>query len=161
MDGRPRPGWIDPVDALRRAETLMAFRTDARFEPLVVLFKRVANILRAATETLPGAVDRALLRDAEEQALATALDAAQSRTAPLWDRHDYRAIIPALLEMERTIHTFFDHVLVNAEDAKLRLNRLQLLSEVRALFLRGWDLSRVVVEGEKAAANDAVAHASR
>jgi len=64
--------------------------------------------------------------------------------------------------MERPIHSFFDRVLVNAEDEKLRLNRLQLLSEVRALFLRGWDLSRVVVEGEKAGApSPAVVTASR
>ena len=40
-------------------------------------------------------------------------------------------------------------VMVNAEDLGVRLNRLRLLSEVRELFVRGWDLSRVVVEGEK------------
>ena len=41
-------------------------------------------------------------------------------------------------------------VLVNAEDLPTRLNRLRLLSEVRALFVRGWDLSKIVVEGERA-----------
>ena len=70
---------------------------------------------------------------------------------PLWERRSYAEILPALLEMEQAIHTFFDRVLVNAEDTATRLNRLQLLSEVRALFLRGWDVSKVVVEGERVA----------
>jgi glycyl-tRNA synthetase beta subunit len=67
----------------------------------------------------------------------------------LWREREYARILPALLEMERAIHGFFDRVLVNAEDLPTRVNRLRLLSEVRELFVRGWDLSRVVVEGEK------------
>ena len=47
------------------------------------------------------------------------------------------------------VDSFFNDVMVNADDAVLRQNRLQLLAEVRELFLRGWDLSRIVVEGEK------------
>ena len=70
-------------------------------------------------------------------------------TEPLWRERSYDAIIPALLEMESPIHAFFDGVRVNAEDPELRRARLALLGEVRDLFLRGWDLSRVVVEGEK------------
>ena len=53
-----------------------------------------------------------------------------------------------LLEMEHPIHDFFDHVMVNVDDLPTRVNRLQLLTEVRALFMRGWDLSRIVVQGE-------------
>ena len=84
-----------------------------------------------------------------EQELAAALEQARARTEPLWRTRDYEAILPALLEMEQVIHGFFDAVLVNAEDLPTRLNRLRLLSEVRALFVRGWDLSKIVVEGEK------------
>ena len=149
--GRGRPGWIDPADGLRRAQTLAGFRSDPRFTPLVILFKRVANILKAATETLPGSLDRARLKEPAEQELLAALETARSRTAPLWRERDYEKILPALLEMEHAIHAFFDRVLVNADDLPTRVNRLQLLSEVRELFVRGWDLSRVVVEGEKAA----------
>src|SRR5262249_54887917 len=47
--GRGRPGWIDPADALRRARTLVEFRADKHFEPLVILLKRLAHILTAAT----------------------------------------------------------------------------------------------------------------
>jgi glycyl-tRNA synthetase beta chain len=149
MGDATRPGWCDAADALVRGRALEAFRGDPRFAPLVVLDKRVANILRAATEALPGALDRAALAEPAEQALHAALERARERTGPLWEKQAYAEIIPALLEMEAAIHGFFDKVLVNAEDAKVRLNRLRLLSEVRELFVRGWDLSKVVVEGEK------------
>uniref|UniRef100_A0A832I2J2 Glycine--tRNA ligase beta subunit n=1 Tax=Eiseniibacteriota bacterium TaxID=2212470 RepID=A0A832I2J2_UNCEI len=147
--GRTRPGWIDPADALLRARTLAAFRGDARFEPLAILFKRVANILARAPETLPPALDRARFTAPAERALAEALDRAREAIAPLWERRAYAEILPALLGMEQAIHAFFDDVMVNVEDAAIRLNRLRLLAEVREAFVRGWDLSKVVVEGER------------
>ena len=147
--GRSRPGWIDPVDCLARAQVLSGFRDDRRFAPLVILFKRVANILKAATESLPGSLDRARLTEAAERELLAALERARERTSPLWQRRAYADILPALLEMDAAIHGFFDQVMVNVEDPPVRLNRLRLLAEVRELFLRGWDLSRVVVEGER------------
>ena len=148
-DGGDRPGWSDPHDCLRRARVIDEFRGDERFAPLVILFKRVANILAKSTETLPGRLDPARLADPMEQQLAAALDQARARTEPLWRTCDYEAILPALLEMEQVIHGFFDVVLVNTDDLPVRLNRLELLTQVRALFVRGWDLSKIVVEGEK------------
>ena len=149
MGNAVRPGWCDAADAAERAEVLGAFRGDAHFAPLVVLFKRVANILKASSESLPGSLDRARLTEPAELALLAALDAATKTTAPLWERRAYAEILPALLGMESAIHGFFDGVMVNVEDVAVRTNRLQLLANVRELFLRGWDLSRIVVEGEK------------
>jgi glycyl-tRNA synthetase beta chain len=151
MDGATRPGWCDPADALARARALAAFRGDPRFAPLVILFKRVANILRAATETLPPALDAALLAESHEHALLAATELARGRTAAHWERREYDAILPELLAMGEAIHGFFDHVMVNVENAAVRTNRLRLLADVRELFLRGWDLSRAVVEGERPA----------
>jgi glycyl-tRNA synthetase beta chain len=144
-----RPGWIDPFDALERARVLGGFRDDHRFEPLVILFKRVANILRAADEPLPDVLDRGRLTEAAEGELLAALERARERTAPLWQRRAYGDILPVLLEMEQAIHGFFDRVMVNVDDAATRRNRLRLLTDVRDLFARGWDLSRVVVEGDR------------
>ena len=146
--GAERPGWIDPADCFARAEALAAFRSDPRFEPLVVLFKRVANILKSVSEPLPADVDESLFDESAEKALFAAYGRARDTAQPLWSRRAYEGIIPVLLEMESSIHTFFDDVLVNAENARVRTNRLKLLTEVRALFVRGWDLSQVVLEGE-------------
>ncbi len=151
LDGasRPRPGWIDPGDCLKRARVLTEFRDDQRFRPLVILFKRVGNILKAATEPLPPALDRSRLGETAERTLLEALEQARDRTEALWQRRAYGEILPMLLEMEQAIHGFFDRVLVNVDDAPIRLNRLRLLAEVRELFARGWDLSKVVIEGER------------
>ncbi len=145
---KPRPGWIDPADALARARALANFRSDRRFAPLAVLFKRVGNILAKNSETLPESLDGTRLTESVERVLVDALERARAASAPLWKSRDYAKIIPALLELETPIHAFFDGVLVNAEDRDLRIARLKLLSDVRDLFLRGWDLSKVVVEGE-------------
>ena len=149
MAGAGRPGWCDAADVLARARALEAFREDPRFAPLVILFKRVSNILKAATDPLPPALDTARLSDANEQALLAAIELARVRTAALWEQREYAAILPELLSMGPAIHGFFDKVMVNVEDAAVRQNRLRLLADVRELFLRGWDLSKAVVEGEK------------
>ncbi|MGH7740642.1 MAG: glycine--tRNA ligase subunit beta [Candidatus Eiseniibacteriota bacterium] len=147
----PRPGWIDPCDALERAAVLGNFRSDPRFAALAILFKRVSNILSKNSEPLPDELDRERLGEPVERALVAALDRARASTDPLWRERRYADVLPPLLELESPIHAFFDGVLVNAEDRDLRLARFKLLSEVRNLFLRGWDISRIVVEGEKSA----------
>jgi glycyl-tRNA synthetase beta chain len=149
VGGTARPGWCDAADALARARALEAFRGDPRFAPLVILFKRVSNILRAVTEPLPAALEPARLSDSHEQALLAATELARARTAPHWEKRDYAAILPELLGMGDAIHAFFDHVMVNVEQDEVRRNRLRLLADVRELFLRGWDLSKAVVEGER------------
>jgi glycyl-tRNA synthetase beta chain len=151
LDGatKPRPGWIDPHDALARARAISDFRSERHFEPLVILFKRVSNILAKNGDPLTAALDKQRLTEAVERTLADGLAAAHAGTDPLWKSRAYAKIIPELLELEQPIHAFFDGVMVNAEDRDVRLNRLRLLSDVRDLFLRGWDLSRIVVEGEK------------
>jgi glycyl-tRNA synthetase beta subunit len=98
---------------------------------------------------MPEALDRDRLAEAAERELLAALERARGGTDALWQRRAYAEILPVLLGLEQAIHGFFDSVLVNTDDMPTRLNRLRLLSEVRDLFLRGWDLSRVVVEGEK------------
>jgi glycyl-tRNA synthetase beta chain len=147
MNGNP--GWADPYDCLIRTRALSAFRSDPRFESLVVLYRRVDNILKAAKEPLPADVDEVRITETAEKELLSALRKAFELSEPLWERKEYWQILPVLLELEHAIHSFFDHVLVNVEDPSTRTNRLRLLTDVRALFLRGWDLSLVVVEGEK------------
>ena len=150
MGDTVRPGWCDAADAFARAQALGAFRGDPRFTSLVILFKRVTNILKASADPLPAALDRARLAEPAEQALLAALEKANADAAPMWERKAYAEILPALLALEQPIHAFFEHVMVNVDDVAMRQNRLRLLADVREAFLRGWDLSRVVVEGERA-----------
>jgi hypothetical protein len=146
---RARPaaaaGMDDPAAASDAHADRLPHRTS--FTPLVILFKRVANILKAATETLPESLDRARLTEPAEQELLAALEAARGRTAPLWRERDYGKILPALLEMEHAIHGFFDRVLVNVDDLPTRANRLKRWRCARSV--RPAAGSRVVVEGRR------------
>ncbi len=143
--------WRDPLDAEARAAALKAHRRDESFRTLVVGFKRVANILRAEKDAPARAADApggAVWGHAAEEALARALERARAQAEPLLARRDYRKTLDLLLGMRGAIDAFFDGVMVNdPNDPAARLRRLGLLAEVRAFFVRAFDLSRIVVEG--------------
>jgi glycyl-tRNA synthetase beta chain len=128
-----------------RAAGLKARRANPDFVPLVIGYKRVANILRAAPDA-PGGVTGDL-PDPHEAALFSAVHAATAKADPLFSARDYGKVLEVLLSLRAPIDTFFDAVMVNADDPTVRRRRLGLLATVRALFDRGWDLSKVVVEG--------------
>ncbi len=135
-----------PSEVEERARAIDAFRGGPDFERLAIGYKRVANILKGIEKT--GGVDPKRFAEAPEGALHEALVRASSDIArPLAERR-YRDVMESLLGLRGVIDTFFDKVLVMAEDPKIRANRLALLGEVRDLFLRFADLSRIVIEGE-------------
>ncbi len=138
-------GGTDPTDVAKRAAALKAWRANADFVPLVVGFKRVANILRAAEDAPGGVVGD--LPDPNEAALHEAVDRAAREAEPLFAAREYGKVLGVLLSLRAPIDTFFEKVMVNAEDPAVRRRRLGLLATTRALFDRGWDLSKVVVEG--------------
>jgi glycyl-tRNA synthetase beta chain len=135
-----------PKEVEERARAIDAFRGSPDFERLAIGYKRVANILKGTEKT--AAVDAKRFAEAPEGALHEALVRASAAiTKPLAERR-YRDVMETLLGLRGVIDTFFDKVLVMAEDPRLRANRLALLGEVRDLFLRFADLSRIVIEGE-------------
>ena len=144
-------GWADPLDARQRAAALRAHRAEESFTVLVIGYKRVANILRAeadAPASAAAAPGGAAWGHAAERALAEALAEAERRALPLYEAHDYAGVLDGLLELRGAIDAFFTDVLINdPQDPSGRLRRLGLLNQVRALFARGFDLSRIVVEG--------------
>lgn len=138
-------GGADPLDVIARAGALKARRANPDFVPLVIGYKRVANILRAAPDA-PGGVTGDL-PDPHEAALFAAVHAASAKAEPRFAARDYGQVLEVLLSLRQPIDAFFDAVMVNADDEAVRRRRLGLLATTRALFDRGWDLSRVVVEG--------------
>jgi glycyl-tRNA synthetase beta chain len=136
---------LDPADVARRADALKRRRGAADFVPLVIGFKRVANILKAATDAPAGVAGD--LPEPAEAALFTAVERAIRAAEPLFAARDYERVLDVLLALRAPIDAFFDAVMVNADDPAVRRRRLGLLATTRALFDRGWDLSRVVVEG--------------
>jgi glycyl-tRNA synthetase beta chain len=105
--------------------------------------KRVGNILKKAAGEVPAAVDPALLREAAEQALAAALHAVVPQADAAFERGEYAASLQALAGLKTPVDAFFDGVMVNADDAALRNNRLALLAGLHRAMNRVADLSRL------------------
>lgn len=110
-------------------------------QALVDLYKRVANILDGAP-TSPACVDATLLTP-PETALFKALEKVEEAVHPLLAKNHvpYPEILGHFLTLRAPLATFFDHVLVNAEDEALRKNRLSLLRRIHTLLQKGVDLS--------------------
>ena len=65
---------------------------------------------------------------------------------PLIANRDYARAMQALATLRGAVDNFFDEVMVMAEDESVRRNRLQLLSELRDLFLNIADISLLVTK---------------
>lgn len=130
------------VDFDRRLRAVAAFARQPEAERLAAANKRVANILRKegidAEAAAQRALDVELLREPAEQALAQALDAARSDNAARLEgdaaRRDYIGALTRLAQLQAPIDTFFDAVMVMADDPALRANRIALLARIKARF---------------------------
>ncbi len=135
------PASIPDFEARLRA--LVAFLPNPAAASLTAANKRIANILKKSAGSTMLRVDPALLRVEAEHALHRELSAARPGVEAALARRDYAAAFTALAALRPVIDAFFDAVLVNDSDTALRDNRLALLAELRALFTRIADLSRL------------------
>jgi glycyl-tRNA synthetase beta chain len=125
-----------PLDFHQRVEALNVFTQQSESTGLIEANKRIANMLK---DYEGGAeVDISLLLEASEISLFEATEAVSDQ---LSGQKDYQAIMTSLVGLKSAIDSFFDNVMVNAEEPNLRKARLGLISRVRALFLSVADIS--------------------
>jgi glycyl-tRNA synthetase beta chain len=140
-------GQDDLVMIARRVEALGKFLDTEDGKNLLAGSKRAANILRIEEKrdatTFDGAPDAALYAQAEERALAAAIDAAKSEASAAVAREDFEAAMRAMAKLRPHVDAFFDKVTVNADDKPVRANRLRLLNQIRAATLAVADFSKI------------------
>ena len=105
--------------------------------------KRVGNILKKVEGAVSNKVDASLLREAAEQSLHQALGVIAPKADAAFAAGDYAASLQALAALRAPVDAFFDSVMVNAEDEKLRANRLALLAQLHAAMNRVADISKL------------------
>ncbi|WJY14922.1 glycine--tRNA ligase subunit beta [Pectobacteriaceae bacterium CE90] len=130
-----------PADFDARMKAVSHFRTLDAATALAAANKRVSNILAKSTEPLNDNVQAALLKEKEEIQLATYVTALTSKLAPWFAEGRYQEALVELAQLREPIDSFFDKVMVNADDQQVRINRLTLLNELRNLFLKVADIS--------------------
>lgn len=130
-----------PLDFDARVRAVAHFATLPEAEALAAANKRVSNILAKESVAADAAVNPALLSEAAEKALAAAVAELETALAPLFEARDYTPALTRLAALRPRVDAFFDEVMVMAEDAAVRANRLALLARLRALFLQVADIS--------------------
>ena len=114
----------------RRIAAIGEFVALPEAEALAAANKRIRNILKKAEGDIPLAVDKALLREPAETALAEAVDAAHADTDAALASGDYVAVLGRLARLRPQVDAFFEQVMVNVDDAAVRGNRLALLQRL-------------------------------
>lgn len=129
-----------PADFDARVRAVSHFRTLDSAEALAAANKRVSNILAKADATI-GEINLTACVEPAEKALAEAVLALRTEVQPLIAQGDYTAVLDKLANLRAPVDSFFDNVMVNAEDPALRQNRLAILNTLQGLFLQVADIS--------------------
>ena len=128
-----------PFDFHLRVEALNEFTKNSDSKSLIESNKRIVNILKDSTENHNDLNSEMLIEDSEKNLYKSI----ELLSKQLVDKKDYKEAMLSLLELKEVIDTFFDNVMVNTEDLRVREARLALISRVRALFLSVADISHL------------------
>jgi glycyl-tRNA synthetase beta chain len=123
-----------------RLDALTDIRQQPAFAPLAAACKRIRNICKDNRDT---AVDTGLFDNPAEKNLYDAFIAARAEMLPLLAADRYTEALLVMLGLKEPVDQFFEQVMVMAEDAAIRRNRLNLLTAIGDLALRVGDLAKI------------------
>ncbi len=133
----------DLLEARERLKALHEFMGAEDFEDLAVAFKRVINIVGGFSGK---EIDPSLFESPFEEGLYKAWLGVSEEVKDLFDKRLHLKAFQAMAALRGPIDQFFDNVMVNVEDPKLRENRLSLLKCLAILFLRIADFSKITTK---------------
>ncbi|MDG1163910.1 MAG: glycine--tRNA ligase subunit beta, partial [Porticoccaceae bacterium] len=134
----------NPLDINARVQAVNQFSLLPEAVALATANKRVSNILaKQLGDKAPVAINTELLKDSAEQTLAAEIQRLSDEVAPLFEQRDYNAVLTKLALLREPVDSFFDDVMVMAEDVAIRDNRLALLHSLRELFINVADISQL------------------
>ncbi|MFV2055271.1 MAG: glycine--tRNA ligase subunit beta, partial [Thiohalomonadales bacterium] len=124
-----------PYDFHRRVKAVSAFLLLPDAQSLAAANKRIVNIIKKANFDADAvALDERLYTEDAERNLAQEIEQMQLAIQDAVEQGDYQQVLSQLAELRPTVDTFFDNVMVMADDLALRNNRLALLNRLRNLF---------------------------
>jgi glycyl-tRNA synthetase beta chain len=136
-------GVSDVGKAMAKIGALEDIKGHPDFEPLAIAFKRVVNILKGFKN---GSVDPTLFETDAERDLYEAWMELEAKVEDFLEKGEYREAMAHLVKFREPVDSFFEGVLVMAQDEKIRHNRLSLLEAIANLFYRVADFSKIVTE---------------
>jgi glycyl-tRNA synthetase beta chain len=124
------------VEISRKVSALETLANRADFRENFAVFKRVANILKDTDTANCGDVNPAIFETNEERDLHTAFNA-------IGEIKEYAKLLESLFNLRDPLANFFDAVMVNADDQKIRLNRVALIAAIYNKFLAIADIKEI------------------
>jgi glycyl-tRNA synthetase beta chain len=140
VDASVSADFDDLVDVKARIAALAEFETRPDFEPLAVAFKRVGNIIKGGTDA---PVDPARFEDTAENALYEAFSTVKASVEARVAAGAWLEALTEIATLRGPVDAFFDGVMVMAEDERVRMNRLALLTAIARMFGRIADFSKI------------------
>ena len=128
---------VSPLDFHLRVEALNEFTQSENSKSLIEANKRIANILKDSNEKNETLNPKILIDDSEIKLF----NASESLSKKLSGSKDYQEVMKSLIDLKDSIDSFFDNVMVNTDDDKLKSSRLALIRKIRLLFLSVADIS--------------------
>ncbi len=138
VDAAAAVGFDDVVDCRERMEALAAIQQDEAFAVLSSSYKRIKNIIKDNSETV---VDTALFSQDAERNLYALYNEVAEEMRSLVAKKEYAAALRVMLRLKEPVDSFFEEVMVMAEDQAVRGNRLNLLTALGGLVLLVGDIS--------------------
>lgn len=129
-------------DVVAKLQAVQAFKQLPEAAALAAANKRVQNLLKKAESAL-GAVNADLLQQDEERALYAAAQDLQPQVSKALANQDFQAALSALAGIKPQVDAFFDKVMVMADDAAVKQNRLNLLKQLADLFNAVADIAKL------------------
>jgi glycyl-tRNA synthetase beta chain len=135
-----QPQMLDNI--VERLQAVQAFAALPEAEALAAANKRITNILKKA-DVAGAAVQAGLLQENAEQSLHAAMTSLKPAVDAAYAQGDFAATLKGLARLRGDVDAFFNDVMVMAEDAGLRNNRIALLAELHGMMNRVADISKL------------------
>jgi glycyl-tRNA synthetase beta chain len=129
-------------EVVARVQAVVEFGKLPEAGPLAAANKRIGNILKKAAAGATS-VDSSLLAEEAEKTLAKAVSAMRPDVQARFAAGDYAGTLQVLAQSKDAVDSFFNEVMVMADDAKLRDNRIALLRDLHGLMNQVADISRL------------------
>lgn len=140
VDAVVSAGFDDLVEVRDRISALTRFKSHPDFEALTVAFKRIGNIIK---DGLDAPVDPALFQDQAEKQLYESFQSVKTAAGQKIAAGSWLDALTGIAALRGPVDTFFDKVMVMAEDAKVKNNRLALLTAMARMFGQIADFSKI------------------
>ncbi|MBI3285683.1 MAG: glycine--tRNA ligase subunit beta [Burkholderiales bacterium] len=135
------PDTLDNI--VERLQAVQAFAALPESAALAAANKRITNILKKAEGSMTVAIQSGLLQEAAEQALYEAMGKVRPQVDAAYAQGDFSGALKTLAALRAGVDSFFNDVMVNAEEPALRHNRLALLAELHGMLNRVADISKL------------------